>query len=103
MQTVSVRERIWWKKSGQMGHAWIAIYRGEDGQRHTRTFKEKEQADAFHARVGRKRPRRNKLYPAAWNDPKNLTRSEILELCMKLNRKVDQLKRLIEKTKEQWT
>jgi len=99
---VSVRQRIWWKKSGQMGTAWIAIYRGDDGKPHMRSFAEKEQADAFHAQTGHKRPRRNKLYPAAWNDPKNLTRSEILQLCLTLDRKIDELKRLIKKTREQW-
>jgi hypothetical protein len=99
---VSVRQRIWWKKNGQMETAWIAVYRGDDGRRHARTFAEKEQAEVFHAQVGRKRPRRNKLYPAAWNDPKNLTRSEILQLCLMLDRKIDELKRLIAKTRKQW-
>jgi len=48
---MSVRRRIWNNPDGTTGEAWVADYVDQHHKRHTKSFKRRKDADAYHARV----------------------------------------------------
>ena len=55
---MSVRRRQWVSPSGEAKEAWVVDYRDQHGSRHIKTFARKRDADAHHAVVGDRCPRR---------------------------------------------
>ena len=56
---MSVRKRTWKSPNGEPKEAWVVDYVDQHGDRHLKTFAKKRDADAHHAIVGSRRPRRH--------------------------------------------
>ena len=46
---MSVRRRTWNNPDGTTGEAWVADYIDQHRKRHTKSFKRRKDADAYHA------------------------------------------------------
>lgn len=51
---MSIRERVWPKRNGTSGKAWIVDYTDQHGRRHVKTCKTERAAQLFHRSINSK-------------------------------------------------